>query len=132
MRENTPIEFDNQESADQFKVTVWRTTQKDENPTQKSENPTQKDESTTQKRQNTTQKNEETTQKKVDTTQKRVLEYLRDHPQATRVEVSEALGDITEDGVKYVIARLQEKGLLERIGGRKQGEWIVKDSSFES
>lgn len=132
MRENTPIEFDNQESADQFKVTVWRTTQKDENPTQKSENPTQKDESTTQKRLNTTQKNEETTQKKVDTTQKRVLEYLRDHPQATRVEVSEALGDITEDGVKYVIARLQEKGLLERIGGRKQGEWIVKDSSFES
>lgn len=132
MRENTPIEFDNQESADQFKVTVWRTTQKDENPTQKSENPTQKDESTTQKRLNTTQKNEETTQKKVDTTQKRVLEYLRDHPQATRVEVSEALGGITEDGVKYAIARLQEKGLLERIGGRKQGEWIVKDSSFES
>ena len=132
MRENTPIEFDNQESADQFKVTVWRTTQKDENPTQKSENPTQKDESTTQKRLNTTQKNEETTQKKVDTTQNRVLEYLRDHPQATRVEVSEALGGITEDGVKYAIARLQEKGLLERIGGRKQGEWIVKDSSFES
>lgn len=125
MRENTPIEFDNQESADQFKVTVWRTTQKNENTTQKDEN-------TTQKRLNTTQKSENTTQKNEETTQKRILDYLKDHPQATRVEVSEALGDITEDGVKYAIARLQEKGLLERIGGRKQGEWIVKDSSFVS
>lgn len=60
---------------------------------------------------------------------RKFLEYLRVHPQATRLEVSKALGDITEDGVKYAIARLQEKGLLERVGGRKQGEWIVKDKN---
>ncbi len=129
MRENTPIEFDNQESADQFKVTVWRTTQKDGSTTQKDGSTTQKDGSTTQKSENTTQKNKETTQKEVDTTQKKILEYLRVHAQATRLEVSKALGDITEDGVKYAIARLQEKGLLERVGGRKQGEWIVKDKN---
>lgn len=35
MRENTPIVFDNQESADQFKVTVWRTAQKGKVTTQK-------------------------------------------------------------------------------------------------
>lgn len=58
-----------------------------------------------------------------------MVTYLRVHPQATRLEVSKALGDITEDGVKYAIARLQEKGLLERVGGRKQGEWIVKDKN---
>ena len=122
MRENTPIEFDNQESADQFKITVWRATQKGKDTTQKNMNSTHKGEFTTQKRL-------EPTQKKTDSTQKKILEYLRVHPQATRLEVSKALGDITEDGVKYAIARLQEKGLLERVGGRKQGEWIVKDKN---
>ena len=122
MRENTPIEFDNQESADQFKVTVWRTVQKGEDTTQKNMDSTHKGESATQKRPNSTRKKENSTQKKI-------LEYLRVHPQATRLEVSKALGDITEDGVKYAIARLQEKGLLERVGGRKQGKWIVKDKN---
>lgn len=30
-----------------------------------------------------------------------------------------------EDGVKFIIAKLQKKGLLKRIGGRKYGEWLV-------
>lgn len=129
MRENTPIEFDNQESADQFKVTVWRTAQKGKVTTQRGKNTTQKNEVSTQKGVLTTQKRPESTQKKENSTQKKILEYLRVHPQATRLEVSKTLGDITEDGVKYAIARLQEKGLLERVGGRKQGEWIVKDKN---
>ncbi len=129
MRENTPIEFDNQESADQFKVTVWRTAQKGKVTTQRGKNTTQKNEVSTQKGVLTTQKRPESTQKKENSTQKKILEYLRVHPQATRLEVSKALGDITEDGVKYAIARLQEKGLLKRVGGRKQGEWIVKDKN---
>lgn len=129
MRENTPIVFDNQESADQFKVTVWRTAQKGKVTTQRGKNTTQKNEVSTQKGVLTTQKRPEPTQKKENSTQKKILEYLRVHPQATRLEVSKALGDITEDGVKYAIARLQEKGLLKRVGGRKQGEWIVKDKN---
>ena len=92
------------------------------NTTQKNMDSTHKGEFTTQKRPNPTRKKENSTQKKI-------LEYLRVHPQATRLEVSKALGDITEDGVKYSIARLQEKGLLGRVGGRKQGEWIVKDKN---
>lgn len=129
MRENTPIVFDNQESADQFKVTVWRTAQKGKVTTQRGKKTTQKNEVSTQKGVLTTQKRPESTQKKENSTQKKILEYLRVHPQATRLEVSKALGDITEDGVKYAIARLQEKGLLKRVGGRKQGEWIVKDKN---
>lgn len=89
---------------------------------------TYKGEFTTQKRLDPTQKKENSIQKK-NSTQKKILEYLRVHPRATRLEVSKALGEITEDGVKYAIARLQEKGLLERVGGRKQGEWIVKDKN---
>lgn len=46
--------------------------------------------------------------------------------------MAEALGDITEDGVKFIIAKLQKKGLLKRIGGRKHGEWVTDISEVSS
>ena len=120
---------DNEETANQFKVTVWRTIQKNETTTQKSEVTTQKDalkdNGTTQKGDSTTQKSDFTTQKDLDTTQKKVLEYFRNHPTGTRAEAAIAIGDITEDGVKFTIGKLQQKGLLKRVGGRKHGEWQV-------
>ena len=147
MRENCHIDFDNEESANQFKVTVWRTIQKsastiqkngftiqkgdlkDSSTTQKSESTTQKSESTTPKddlkESGTTQKGKSTTQKDLDTTQKKVLEYFRENPDGTRVDAANAIGGITEDGVKFIISKLQQKRLLKRVGGRKQGEWKV-------
>ena len=129
VRENVCIDFDNEESANQFKVTVWRTIQKSGSTTQKSEITTQKDalkdNGTTQKSDSTTQKSDFTTQKDLDTTQKKVLEYFRNHPTGTRAEAAIAIGDITEDGVKFTIGKLQQKGLLKRVGGRKHGEWQV-------
>lgn len=104
MKENISIDFMNEESANQFKVIVWRPTQKGGITTQKTDNATPKD---------------------LDTTQKKVLDYFRNHPKATRVEVAMALGGITEDGVKFAIGKLQKKGLLRRVGGRKLGEWQV-------
>ena len=73
----------------------------------------------------TTQKKESTTQKPLNTTQKRILDYLKNYPKATRQEVAIALGDITEDGVKFNIGLLQQYGVLQRKGGRKEGEWVV-------
>ncbi|MGM9777960.1 MAG: hypothetical protein ACI3ZD_06455 [Prevotella sp.] len=67
----------------------------------------------------------DTIQKDEVTTQKRVLVYLLENPKATRVEVADALGNIKADVVKFVIAKLQQKGLLKRVGGRKHGEWVV-------
>lgn len=75
----------------------------------------------------TTQKNKTTTQKVLTATQKAILDYLKDHPKATRQEVAEALGNITEDGIKYHFSRLQKKGYLKREGGRKLGHWVVLD-----
>ena len=74
----------------------------------------------------TAQKTIQTTQKIITTTQKTILEYLKEHPTATRQEVAEALGNITEDGIKYHFSRLQKKGYLKREGGRKLGHWVVK------
>lgn len=129
LAEYPDIQLDNDDSAKEFKVTVWRVKSKDESTAQKSEIATQKeplkDISTTQKDEYATQKSESTTQKDLDATQKKVLEFFKNNPQGTRVEAANALGDITEDGVKFVIGKLQQKGLLKRVGGRKHGEWQV-------
>lgn len=80
---------------------------------------------TTQSDQKTTQK---TTQKAIQNLteqQQAILSFLKGHPKATRKEISESLSNITEDGVKYNLSRLQELGLLKRIGGRKQGYWQI-------
>ena len=59
------------------------------------------------------------------TTQKKILEYLKNHSTATRQDIATALGNITEDGVKFNISLLQQCGALKRIGGRKMGHWEV-------
>ena len=109
--------------------TIQKEALKDSNTIQKSDSTTQKSESATQKGQfediGTTQKSEIATQKNLDTIQKEVLEYFKGNPKATRVDAANALGNITEDGVKFIIAKLQKKGLLKRVGGRKHGEWQV-------
>ena len=140
LAEYPDIRLENDVNGKEFKVTIPRTIQKsdsatqkrqfkDISTTQKSEIATQKSDSTTQKGQfkdiSTTQKREIATQKNLDTTQKEVLEYFKGNPKATRVDAANALGNITEDGVKFIIAKLQKKGLLKRGGGRKHGEWQV-------
>lgn len=75
----------------------------------------------------TTQKNRKTTQKTLTATQKAILDYLKEHPKATRQEVTEVLGNITEDGIKYHFSRLQKMGYLKRECGRKLGWWVVTD-----
>ena len=140
LAEYPEIQLENDASAKEFKVIIKRIIQKREVATQKRETATQKgqfeDIDTTQKREtatqkgqfediDTTQKKEIATQKNLNTTQKKVLEYFKDNPKATRVDAANALGNITEDGVNFIIAKLQKKGLLKRVGGRKYGEWLV-------
>ena len=85
--------------------------------------------STTQKNLTTTQKTQHTTQKTLNTTQKKILNYLKEHPHATRKDMAAVIGDITEDGIKFNIGKLQQYGLLKREGGRKSGTWVVIDNN---
>lgn len=41
------------------------------------------------------------------------------------LHIQKALGNITEDGVKFNIGLLQQYGALKRVGGRKIGHWEV-------
>ena len=129
LAEYPDIRLENDVNGKEFKVTIPRTIQKSDSATQKEQlediSTTQKSEIATQKREIATQKREIATQKNLDTTQKEVLEYFKGNPKATRVDAANALGNITEDGVKFIIAKLQKKGLLKRVGGRKHGEWQV-------
>lgn len=122
MAENCDVELIDHPDGNQFVARIWRTTQKKENTTQKANEELI---STTQKEESTTQKSKNATQKPLTTTQKAILNYLKEHPEATRQEVTEAIGNITEDGVKFNIGRLQQYGLLKRIGSKKKGQWIV-------
>ena len=101
------------------------TTQKDLDTTQKSEITIQKSDSTIQKSDSTIQKSDTTIQKDLDSSQKKVLQFLKKNPQATIDETVEAIGDLSLGGVKFVIGKLQQKGLLKRVGGRKHGVWQV-------
>ena len=122
LAEYPEIQLENNASTKEFKVIIKRIIQKREAATQKRETATQQGQFEDI---DTTQKKEIATQKNLDTTQKKVLEYFKDNPKATRVDAANALGNITEDGVKFIIAKLQKKGLLKRVGGRKYGEWLV-------
>ncbi|MBO4851150.1 MAG: winged helix-turn-helix domain-containing protein [Prevotella sp.] len=57
-----------------------------------------------------------------------MLNYLKTNPKATRKEIAEAIGNITENGVKFNIGRLQQYGCLKREGGRKK----AAEDSFNS
>ena len=88
--------------------------------------------STTLKNEITTQKAQGTTQKTLNTTQKKILNYLKEHSHATRKDMAAVIGDITEDGIKFNIGKLQKYGLLKREGGRKSGTWVVIDNDVFS
>ena len=147
LAEYPEIEIVNDVSGKEFKMIIPRTIQKkglkDSDTTQKRDITTQKElesdkitiqkgnttiqksDSTIQKSDSTIQKSDSTIQKDLDSSQKKVLQFLKKNPQATIDETVEAIGDLSLGGVKFVISKLQKKGLLKRVGGRKHGEWQV-------
>jgi ATP-dependent DNA helicase RecG len=67
------------------------------------------------------------TQKTTQKTTQKIIEAITEKSDITQKELAAVIG-ITEDGVKYHIARLRKKGLLKRIGPDKGGHWeIVED-----
>ena len=105
---------------------IPRTIQKDNNTIPKIDITTQKD---SLKDSNTipkdSLKDSNTILKALEPIQAEVLRYIMAHPQTTREEIADSIDGISFGGVKFIIAKLQKKGLLKRIGGRKHGEWQI-------
>ena len=73
----------------------------------------------------TIQKGDSTIQKNLEPSQVIVLNYFKKHPNATIDETVAEIKALSLGGVKFIIGKLQQKGLLKRVGGRKHGTWQV-------
>lgn len=54
-----------------------------------------------------------------------ILNLMKANPQITAVQIADTLGSITAAGVRYNIANLKAKGVIERAGSTKAGTWVV-------
>lgn len=119
LAEYPDIRLENDVNGKEFKVTIPRTIQKnslkDSNTIPKTDITTQKD----------SLKDSNTILKALEPIQAEVLRYIMAHPQTTKEEIADSIDGISFGGVKFIIAKLQKKGLLKRVGGRKHGEWQV-------
>ncbi len=55
-----------------------------------------------------------------------MLNALKDNLLATQKELAAAIGK-SERTVRRLIVSMQEKGLIEREGSRRNGKWIIID-----
>ena len=69
----------------------------------------------------TTQK---TAQKTTQKTTQKIIEEIRKNPQITRKELSVVIG-LTEEGIKYHLSKMQNKGQIRRTGPDKGGHWEI-------
>jgi ATP-dependent DNA helicase RecG len=73
----------------------------------------------------TTQKTNQKTNQNLSKQQMSILKYLTEYPSATYQELADNIPYAAYGGIRYNIARLQELGILKRIGGRKEGHWEI-------
>jgi len=65
-----------------------------------------------------------TTQKTVEKTVEKILDAIKSNPKITQNELAEIAG-LTRRGIEWNLAKLKEKGIIERIGPAKGGHWEV-------
>jgi predicted HTH transcriptional regulator len=60
-------------------------------------------------------------------TTEKILHLLAKNPNITSKEMAKLIG-LTDDGVDWNLRKLKDAGLIQRVGGRKQGYWeIIKN-----
>ena len=57
-------------------------------------------------------------------TEKKVLMALLEDPDITADEMSQCIG-VTKRTIERNLSKLQSKGIIERIGSRRDGRWSV-------
>lgn len=60
-----------------------------------------------------------------DSLEKMILSAIRENPHITQMQIAIKLNR-SDRQIRRVIKELREKGIIERIGSRKSGQWIVK------
>lgn len=62
---------------------------------------------------------------KISEKQKKIILMLKENPYCTIIEISDKL-DVNHSTVERNIKKLRENGIIERVGAKKDGKWIVK------
>ena len=57
-------------------------------------------------------------------TEKKVIEFLIENPSFTSDNLAEKIG-VTKRTIERTLKKLQEKKMIERIGSKRDGNWIV-------
>ena len=57
-------------------------------------------------------------------TEKKVIEFLIENPSFTSNNLAEKIG-VTKRTIERTLKKLQEKKMIERIGSKLDGNWIV-------
>ena len=70
---------------------------------------------------------QDSSEKTVEKTTQKILELIKSNPYITRKEIAQEIGNITEDGIKYHLAKLKKDGKIKRIGPDKGGYWEVRE-----
>jgi predicted HTH transcriptional regulator len=63
----------------------------------------------------------------INETQKKIIALMRVNSQVTLGQIAGEVG-VSKRQVESIISDLKSKGLIERVGARKNGRWIVKSS----
>ena len=102
--------------------TTQSPTQTADQTTQTASNPTQ---TATQTTQSPTQTTTQTTQSEDTRLVKEIINLIEEEPGLSQRQMAERLG-MNSNTLKYHIKRMREKGILERSGSRRKGQWLVK------
>ena len=57
-------------------------------------------------------------------TEKKIIEYLLENSSLTLTEIAEKVG-VTKRTIERNFKSLQEKKIIERIGSKRDGNWII-------
>jgi len=68
-----------------------------------------------------------TTLKTTSKTTLKLINILKQNPSASKAEITEILGNIIKDGVKYHLNKLKKEGKIKHIGPARGGHWEVID-----
>lgn len=60
-------------------------------------------------------------------TQKKIVDLMASNPEITAGQLAEIVG-VTKRQVESNISKLKILGVIERVGARKSGRWVVKQS----
>lgn len=58
-----------------------------------------------------------------------LLQLISKNPSITQIQLAEKM-QVTDRTIKRKMKSLQEKGLIQRIGGKRNGKWIVLEKGI--